>query len=90
MFREIAASRLAMNWTISHHLLFGAPDDPFDNKSCAKALMNMLICDELEMMFPKEFEILCLTREGMIRHLTIIDDLYAFAVKKQSRQSVLV
>ena len=90
-FREIAASRLAMNWTISHHLLFGAPDDPFDNKSCAKALMNMLICDELEMMFPKEFEFYSLTREGISDSLDDHeDDLYAFAVKKQSRQSVLV
>ena len=90
-FREIAASRLAMNWTISHHLLFGAPDDPFDIKSCAKALMNGLICDELEMMFPKEFEFYSLTREGISDSLDDLeDDLYDFAVKKQSRQSVLV
>ena len=53
--------------------------------------MNMLICDELEMMFPKEFEFYSLTREGISDSLDDHeDDLYAFAVKKQSRQSVLV
>ena len=90
-FREINAVRLSRNWLVSHPLVFGSIQDPWNSKECAISLIFMLVCDELQILFPEEFELCNLTPEWVYSVLkeSYGEAVYAFAVENLRRQSIL-
>tara|TARA_B100000683_G_scaffold273943_1_gene320826 strand:+ start:739 stop:1935 length:1197 start_codon:yes stop_codon:yes gene_type:complete len=92
-FREIAASRLAMNWPISHGLLFGQSGELYDNKFCAIPVMGMIMCDELRYCFPQHFQLGNLNEESFHSDFQVDEEygeaIFSFAARNIRRRSIL-